>query len=95
MQQRGYLVLQVLLLWDRVIGFDTLLVFAIAAVGIFTWRAYMLRSTSDRHEADAALQHLAGVRAVPLLQSVLFLCGGRAGSTPGIGNKDSDVVYTI
>lgn len=88
---------QVLLLWDRVIGFDSLLVFAIAAVGIFTWRAHMLRSCSTCHEAQAALQHLAGVRAGPLLQSVLFLCGGSAAAAVGIDaeNGDGDVVYAI
>lgn len=91
------MVVQVLLLWDRMIGFDTLLVFAIAAVGIFTWRARMLRSCCGRREAEAALQHLAGVRAVPLLQSVLFLCGGSACAALGIDMEDStgDVVYTI
>jgi hypothetical protein len=95
MQEHETLVMQVLLLWDRVIGFDTLLVFAIAAVGIFTWRAYMLRTCCERREAEAALQHLAGVRAVPLLQSVLFLCGGTAGSTVGKDSNSGDVVYTI
>lgn len=86
-----------LLLWDRVIGFDTLLVLTIAAVGIFTWRAHMLRSCSGCQEAQAALQHLTGVRAVPLLQSVLFLCGGSAASALGIDmdNDGVDAVYAI
>ena len=88
--------MQVLLLWDRVIGFDTLLVFAIAAVGLFTWRAHMLRCCRGRREAEAALQHFAGVRVAPLLQSVLFLCSGSAAGVAGIDLEDAgDVVYTI
>lgn len=82
---------QVLLLWDRVMGFDTLLVLAIAAVGLFTWRGHMLRSSRGRREAEAALQHFVGVRAVPLLQSVLFLCGGSASG--GVGADMEPAVY--
>lgn len=88
--------MQVLLLWDRVIGFDTLLVFALAAAGIFIWRANMLRSCRGRKEAEAAVQHLAGVRAVPLLQSILFLCSGSASSALMVDmESDGDIVYAI
>jgi hypothetical protein len=64
---------EVLLLWDRVIGFDSLLVFAVAAAGLFAWRASLLRDCGDEQEARAVLEDMAGVQIVPLLQTVLFL----------------------
>eukprot|EP00892_Ulva_mutabilis_P004903 jgi/Ulvmu1/2785/UM140_0015.1 len=68
---------EVLLLWDRVIGFDSLLVLPAAAAALFAWRGCMLRECTCAGEATAALQHLSQVQIIPILQGLLFLTGGR------------------
>lgn len=71
--------MQVLLLWDRVIGFDSLLILPVAAAAILAWRGAMLRECTCKAEAEAVLQHLTQVQIVPLVQTLLFLIGRHSG----------------
>lgn len=73
---------QVLLLWDRVIGYDSLLVLPLAAAAVLAWRGAMLRECSSAEEAAAVLEYLSQLQIVPLLQSLLFLTGS-SGSVEG------------
>lgn len=67
------------MLWDRVIGYDSLLVLSVAAAAVVAWRGAMLRECSSAEEAAAALEHLTQLQIVPLLQSLLFLTGRHGG----------------
>jgi hypothetical protein len=68
----GYLEIdQVLLLWDRVLGFDSLDVLAVAAVAILRFRRdALLAATSEQDVADA-LDEAASLKIVPLMQDLL------------------------
>lgn len=68
----GYLEIdQVLLLWDRVRGFDSLDVLAVAAVAILRFRRdALLAATSEQDVADA-LDEAASLKIVPLMQDLL------------------------
>jgi hypothetical protein len=64
---------EVLLLWDRVIGFDSLMILPLAAVGIFAWRSQLLQACVATCDVLELLEDLEEVQIVPLLQAVLFL----------------------
>jgi hypothetical protein len=64
---------EVLLLWDRLIGFDTVLVLPVAAVAILAWRSQLLQAAQSIDEVQALLDDLEEVQIVPLLQATLFL----------------------
>jgi hypothetical protein len=64
---------EVLHLWDRILGFDSLLLLPVVAVGILAWRSKKLKRCIDKAEAMASLKDLSQLRVVPLLQAVLFL----------------------
>ncbi|KAE8896971.1 hypothetical protein PF005_g12383 [Phytophthora fragariae] len=63
---------QVLLLWDRVIGYDSLELVAIFAAALFHFRASELESVSSREEADDLFAELIDIPVVTLLQDYLF-----------------------
>lgn len=63
---------QVLLLWDRVIGFDTLLPIALLAVGVFRFKRTALLACRKVSTAEEILADLTPVRVVPLMQDALF-----------------------
>ena len=70
----GYLeVGQVLLLWDRVIGYDTVDVLAVAAVAIFRFRRDALLAAASEQEVADALDDVSNVLIVPLMQDLLAL----------------------
>jgi hypothetical protein len=62
---------QTLILWDRVIGFDSLELLPILAAAIFVYRAKWLLQASEPAHVQRLLQDATGLRVVPLLQ--LFL----------------------
>ncbi|KAJ0412617.1 hypothetical protein ATCC90586_006984 [Pythium insidiosum] len=65
---------QLLLLWDRVVGYDSIEVLAVAAAALFHFRAEDLETTVTRLEdARALFAELIDIRIVPLLQEYLFL----------------------
>jgi multisubunit Na+/H+ antiporter MnhF subunit len=70
---------EVLQLWDRVIGFDTLLILPVAAVAILAWRSQLLQSCQSAEDVALVLGQLNELQIVPLLQAVLFLTSTREG----------------
>mmetsp|Transcript_28954 Transcript_28954/g.51761 ORF Transcript_28954/g.51761 Transcript_28954/m.51761 type:complete len:524 (+) Transcript_28954:94-1665(+) len=64
---------QVLLLWDRIIGFDGLAVVAVFAASIFSYRADMLKQCTSQEEVDDLFADMQHIKVVPILQDFLFL----------------------
>ncbi|KAG2433744.1 hypothetical protein HXX76_008107 [Chlamydomonas incerta] len=71
---------EVLLLWDRVVGLDSLLPLPLLAAAILCFRRHVLLCCSTASEVVAALSDVSQLRVVPLLQAVLF-----PGPGPGPG----------
>ncbi|KAG7396690.1 hypothetical protein PHYBOEH_001919 [Phytophthora boehmeriae] len=63
---------QVLLLWDRIIGYDSLEIVAIFAAALFHLRANELELITKRDEADELFAELIDIQVVTLLQDYLF-----------------------
>ncbi|CAH8848529.1 unnamed protein product [Trichobilharzia szidati] len=63
---------QVLLLWDRILGFDSLEILAVLAVAIFSYRRANLLSVKTTNEVEAILADLTPLRVISLLQMVIF-----------------------
>ncbi|KAG2518242.1 hypothetical protein BBO99_00007686 [Phytophthora kernoviae] len=63
---------QVLLLWDRVISYDSLEIVAIFAAALFHFRANELELITTRDEADEVFAELIDIQVVTLLQDYLF-----------------------
>lgn len=63
---------QVLLLWDRVIGFDSPEIIAYLAAALFHFRADELLRVSTREAVSKLFAELLEIQIVPLLQSYLF-----------------------
>lgn len=59
---------QVLLLWDRVLGFDSLLVLPVLAVAIFVYRSERLLSATSTDDVNDMMSDCSMLAAVPLLQ---------------------------
>ena len=64
---------QVLLLWDRIIGFDSLEIVPILAAAVFNFRASSLLHVGSPSEAEAVLGNLHSLKVLPLIQHLLFL----------------------
>eukprot|EP00644_Phytophthora_capsici_P009605 jgi/Phyca11/549994/estExt2_Genewise1Plus.C_PHYCAscaffold_350037 len=63
---------QVLLLWDRMIGYDSLELVAIFAAALFHFRADELELVNTREEAEDLFAELIDIPVVTLLQDYLF-----------------------
>jgi hypothetical protein len=63
---------QTVLLWDRIIGFDTLLVLPITAVAIFRFRRNQLLVTKTVKQAEKLLADCVALNVTALLQFALF-----------------------
>lgn len=63
---------QTFLLWDRIIGFDSLLLLPVLAVGILTFRKDSLLQARSVAETEAILSDIGFVSVVPLIQMCLF-----------------------
>jgi hypothetical protein len=59
-------------LWDRIIGFDSLFVLPVLAVGIFVFRRKALLSAGSAEDAIAVLKDNSRIKVVPTMQNVLF-----------------------
>lgn len=69
----GFLsVSEVLLLWDRIVGFDSLNVLPVLASAIFAFRGRALLLAKTAAEVESVMQDLTGIMALPLLQHALF-----------------------
>ncbi|GFR49576.1 hypothetical protein Agub_g11625, partial [Astrephomene gubernaculifera] len=63
---------EVLLLWDRIIGLDSLLPLPLLAAAVLCFRRPVLLSCGSPREVMAALGDISQLGAVPLMQAVLF-----------------------
>uniref|UniRef100_A0A8B9LI38 TBC1 domain family, member 19 n=1 Tax=Astyanax mexicanus TaxID=7994 RepID=A0A8B9LI38_ASTMX len=63
---------QLLLLWDRILGYDSLEIVAVLAAAVFTFRAENLMQVTSLASAEAVLADLSTLKVMPLLQVFLF-----------------------
>jgi hypothetical protein len=63
---------QTLLLWDRIIGFDSLELLPALAAAIFAFRRRTLMAAADRQEVTEILAQPGRLQVIPLLQFFLF-----------------------
>ncbi|XP_064400158.1 TBC1 domain family member 19-like isoform X2 [Halichondria panicea] len=64
---------QLLLLWDRIIGYNTLSLLPVMAVSVFEFRATNLFKATTLTEAETVLSDLRCLNILPLLQQTLFM----------------------
>jgi len=63
---------QVLLLWDRIIGFDTLEIVPVLAVAVLIFKSEMIMCCKSEEEIKDVLEDGKRLKVVPLLQAFLF-----------------------
>lgn len=63
---------ELLLLWDRVVGFDSLLPLAVLGVAVVVFRRELILATHNIDDLMDTMEDLSQVRVVPLLQGLLF-----------------------
>eukprot|EP01029_Cantina_marsupialis_P021864 TRINITY_DN5296_c0_g1_i1.p1 TRINITY_DN5296_c0_g1~~TRINITY_DN5296_c0_g1_i1.p1 ORF type:complete len:504 (-),score=97.79 TRINITY_DN5296_c0_g1_i1:132-1643(-) len=63
---------QVLQLWDRILGFDSLLLIPVLAAAIFVYRSPTLKACKSEQEVKDCMDHLCQLNVVCLLQHFLF-----------------------
>lgn len=69
----GYLATdQLLLLWDRILGYNSLEILAVLAAAVFAFRAVNLMEVTSLAAAEAVLADLSTLKVIPLLQIFLF-----------------------
>ncbi|XP_067325099.1 TBC1 domain family member 19 isoform X2 [Anolis sagrei] len=72
----GYLATdQLLLLWDRILGYNSLEILAVLAAAVFAFRAVNLMEVTSLAAAEAVLADLSTLKVMPLLQIFLFATG--------------------
>ncbi|KAJ8008054.1 hypothetical protein DPEC_G00100790 [Dallia pectoralis] len=63
---------QLLLLWDRILGYDSLEIVAVLAASVFAFRAENLMEVTSLASAEAVLADLSTLKVMPLIQIFLF-----------------------
>ncbi|XP_025088277.1 TBC1 domain family member 19-like [Pomacea canaliculata] len=63
---------QVLLLWDRILAFDSLEILSVLCVAIFCFRKTNLMKVTTFSAAEAVLADVTTLQVIPILQLVLF-----------------------
>uniref|UniRef100_A0A8C1XVC7 TBC1 domain family, member 19 n=1 Tax=Cyprinus carpio TaxID=7962 RepID=A0A8C1XVC7_CYPCA len=63
---------QLLLLWDRILGYNSLEIVAVLAAAVFAFRAENLMEVTSLASAEAVLADLSTLKVMPLLQIFLF-----------------------
>lgn len=63
---------QLLLLWDRIIGYDNMYLLSILAASIFIFRSSFLMKTTSQQEIYDVFSDFTIIRSIPLLQLFLF-----------------------
>ena len=66
---------QIYLLWDRIIGFETLEILPILAAGIFVFRSNLILNCTNQEEFDELFHDLTQVKVMPIIQHFLFATG--------------------
>ncbi|DBA00894.1 TPA: hypothetical protein N0F65_006094 [Lagenidium giganteum] len=64
---------QVLLLWDRVIGYDSLELVPVLAAALFHFRADELEAVATMNDVRELFDELMEIQVIPLVQEYLFL----------------------
>ena len=62
---------QLLLVWDRIIGNDSLLVLPVLAAAIFAFRKKALMAATCAEDIEEALEDLQELKAIPILQAFI------------------------
>lgn len=63
---------ELLLLWDRIIGFNDLALLPVLAVSIFVFRSEVLCMLETGNEVESSFADASRLKVVPLLQAILF-----------------------
>lgn len=63
---------QLLLLWDRIVGYDSLELVAIFAAALFRFRAEELETVATIEDVEEVFAELIEIQVVPILQEYLF-----------------------
>ncbi|XP_067117543.1 TBC1 domain family member 19 [Osmerus mordax] len=63
---------QLLLLWDRILGYNSLEIVAVLAASVFAFRAENLMEVTSLASAEAVLADLSTLKVMPLIQIFLF-----------------------
>ena len=72
----GYLeVDQIFLLWDRILGFESLEILPIFATAIFVFRANLILNCSNQEEFEELFYDFSQIKVMPLIQHFLFATG--------------------
>ena len=66
---------QIYMLWDRILGFETLEILPIFAASIFVFRANLILNCQNQDEFEELFNDLSNIKVVPLLQHFLFAHG--------------------
>ncbi|TMW62426.1 hypothetical protein Poli38472_005044 [Pythium oligandrum] len=64
---------QLLLLWDRIVGYDSIQLLAVVAAALFHFRADELEGVTSMDEIRALYAEQLEIQVIPLLQEYLFL----------------------
>ena len=72
----GYIeVDQIYLIFDRIIGFESLEILPILAASIFVFRANMILNVQSQDEFDELFFDMSQIKVMPLIQHFLFTTG--------------------
>lgn len=63
---------ELLHLWDRIIGYDSLLPVAVLAVAVVVFRRELVLATHNVDDLMDTMEDLSQLKVVPLLQGLLF-----------------------
>lgn len=66
---------QVLLLWDRMIAYESVEVLAIAAAAIFTFRHDVILQCTSAGQLHEIFGDLGAIQVIPLMQALMFRSG--------------------
>ena len=66
---------QIYLLFDRIIGFETLEILPILAAGIFVFRSNLILNCTNQEEFDELFLDLSQIKVMPIIQHFLFATG--------------------
>jgi len=63
----------VFLIWDRVIGYDSLEMIALVAAALFIYRGDAIMKTTSLEEIEDLFYDMSHIKVIPLLQHFLFV----------------------
>mmetsp|Transcript_17451 Transcript_17451/g.29822 ORF Transcript_17451/g.29822 Transcript_17451/m.29822 type:complete len:542 (-) Transcript_17451:744-2369(-) len=63
---------QVLLLWDRILGFDSLLLLPILAAAIFKYREFTILQLANKTQVIELMKETANLKVIAIIQAFLF-----------------------